>query len=239
MITLVHEDIFIYIDKLEEITDTLSGASDFSLTNDATGSIVDYGLLYITVNSGSYEALTLSSDLNSVDIIQPLTEGDSMVLDLRNKRYTLNGSVFFIDDYLMLEDDANNTLSLSFFGSGDLEVNYTRNQCVTNDNDLMFCSSLSHNDNSDIITKTNVKGQVKYLKTAKKTYTWDISVLCNDTELEKFESSSGYLRFRLVDEEGMDLGKLSNCVVASIQKSSSDGGDYTCSLSGSFEKFFN
>ena len=239
MITLVHEDIFIYIDKVESVTQSLSGASDFSLTNNSTGSIVDYGSIEINVNSGSYTGLTMSNGVDNITINKPLTAGDTMVLDLRDKHYTLNGSVFFLDDYLTLEDDANNTISLSFVGTGELEVNYTRNQCVTNDNDLMFCSSLSHNDNSDIITKTNVKGQVKYLKSAKKSYSWDISVLCNDTELEKFESSSGYLRFRLVDEEGMDLGKLSNCVVASIQKSSSDGGDYTCSLSGSFEKIFN
>lgn len=239
MLTLVHEDIYIYIEKVEEQIQTLSGASNFSLTNNSLGSIVDLGVIEISVKSGSYTSLKMSSGTKNITINKPLPSGSSLVLDLREMYYTLNGSPFFLNDYLELKDDANNTISLSFVGTGTVDVKYTRRQVIKNDNDLMFCTSLSHNDNSDIITKTNIKGETKYIKTAKKSFSWDISVLCNDTELEKFESSSGYLRFRLVDEDGVDLGKLSNCVVASVQKGSSDGGDYTCSLNGSFEKFFN
>ncbi|WP_257064278.1 hypothetical protein [Priestia megaterium] len=239
MITRVLEDIYVYIDKVQEITDTLSGASNFSLTNDSIGGIVDYGVIEIIVNSGIYDGLTISSNFNTMEISKPLAEGDSLLLDLREEFYTLNGSVFFIDDRLVLEDDVNNTISLAFSGTGDLQVNYTRRQIITNNDDLYFCTGFDMTDNSEIIKSVNIKAQTKIRKTAKKDYQWSINGLCNDQELQKFQSDSGLFRLRLIDEEGVEMQKLANCSIASFQQGASDGGDYTYSLNGSFEKIFN
>jgi hypothetical protein len=238
MITLVHEDIYVYIDKIEEKMNTLSGINTFDFSNDSTDSIVDPGVVEIIAKSGSYESLSMYAGFNTITINKPLSEGDIMVLNLRDRFYTLNGVPFLLDGALQMENDTNHTLSLSFVGSGGLDVTYRRNQVFENDMDLFFCTGLDVSQNNEIIKSVNIKAETKVRKTAKKDYQWSINGLWNDTELQKFESSSGLFRLRLVDEDGLGLEKLANCVIASFQKGSSDSGDYNYALNGSFDKIF-
>lgn len=238
MLTLVHEDIYVYIDKIQEQLQTVTGTSAVNLSNDARGSVVDQGVIEITINSGSYTAIQIGSGFNSIKINKPLSEGDIILLDLRDRYYTHNDVPFFLETMLDMRDDTNHTINVAFTGTGAFEINYRRNLPVMNNNDLFFCTGLDVSENSEIAKRTNIKAQTKLRKTAKKDYTWSINGLWNDTELNKFESDSGMLRLRLVDESGMELEKLSNCVISSFQKSSSDSGDLTYSLNGSLEKIF-
>ena len=238
MITLIHEDIYVYVDKIEENIQTLSGANNFALTNNSTQSIVDKGLVEIVVNSGSYTGLTLSDGTNTLTITKPLPTGSLIEIDLRNNSYKVDGSLFLFDTVLELKDDFNNALNLVITGTGTATVKYKRNLVVVNNNDLYFCTGLDVSQENDVVYKTNIKGEIKLRKGEKKTFKFGINGLWNETELDKFESGSGMFRLRLVDEDGVELEKLVNCVIASFQKGSSDGGDYTYSLNGSCEKIF-
>ncbi|MEC3606307.1 hypothetical protein P9126_04740 [Bacillus glycinifermentans] len=239
MLTLVHEDIYVYIDKIEEQIQSFSGTSEFVLSNIAYKSIVDQGVIEINATSGSYTSLSLSDGTETLSINQPLSAGDKVVVDLRERFYTLNGAPFLLDGFLELEDDKENTLTLSLTGAGTTEVKYKRNQVVENQMDLYFCTGIDISDNREIVKRTNVKGETKIYKTAKKEYQWSINGLWNDTEIQKFNSSSGLFRLRLVDEDGVEMEKLANCVISSFQKNSSDSGDYTYTLNGNCEKIFD
>ena len=238
MITLVHEDIYVYIDKIEEQTQSVSGTTAISLNNNATDSVVDPGVIKITITSGSYTGVTVSNGTDTLTINKPLATNDVLVLDLRNRRYTLNGTPLFCDAVLDLKDDTFNIINISFTGTGNANIEYTRNQVVLNNSDLYFCTGLNVNQNEEILKTTNIKGKTRNRKTAKKEFTWGISGLWNKTELSKFESSTSLFRLRLVDEEGTELETLANCMISSFQKSSSEGNDFTYSLDGTCEAIF-
>ena len=238
MLTLVHEDIYLYVDRLEEQKQTINSTTNATLINDSRQSVVDHGVITITVTSGSYTGVTVSSETDTLSIYKPLATNDVLVLDLRSRRYTLNDVPFFCDTVLDLKDDTNNTISISFTGTGNANVDYTRNQVVLSNNDLYFCTGLNVNQNGEVVKATDIKGKTRTRKTAKKEFTWSISGLWNETELQKFESSTDLFRFRLVDEDGVDLDKLANCVISSVQKSSSENNDFTYSLDGVCEAIF-
>ena len=238
MLTLVHEDIYLYIDRLEEQKQIINSTTNATLINDSRQSVVDPGVITITVTSGSYTGVTVSSETDTLSIYKPLATNDVLVLDLRNRRYTLNGTPLFCDAVLDLKDDTFNIINISFTGTGNANIEYTRNQVVLNNSDLYFCTGLNVNQNEEILKTTNIKGKTRNRKTAKKEFTWGISGLWNETELKKFESSTGLFRFRLVDEEGTELETLANCMISSFQKSSSEDNDFTYSLDGTCEAIF-
>lgn len=238
MLTLVHEDIYVYIDKIEEIIKSKTGANTFAFSNDSKRQIADPGIFYIEIKEGEYNSLSIEGKYNTVTLTKPLPKGTIILLDFRNSHFKVNGEIVFLDDVFRVQDDDYQEVALHLSGQGEAKVKYFYLSAVENDSDLFFCTSLDVTEAVDIIKGTNVKNQTKLLKTAKKDYTWSINGLWNRDEIGKFASGTKFLRLRFIDEEQNHLETLSNCFVSNVQRGSSEDADYAYSISGTCEGIF-
>lgn len=240
MITLVHEDIYLYIDpvQLDLLTLNNDNANPMTLYNDATEQVVDNGILTIEGVSGSVTGFTINDETKTIPVSVSIGVGDVVVMNFRERYYTKNGVPFLLNNYVEFEDNVVNALILSFSGTGSTEVKYEYYRPFLNNDDLFYCTSFDLNETISTIEKNNIKNQTKNIKNGKKSYTVSINGLWNETEVEKFESESGYFRLRLIDEEGFELDKISNFVINQIQKSSSELSDLTYNISGVCDKVF-
>lgn len=234
MITLVHEDIYVYVDPIKEKQWTLKG-NDIDFSNYSNNQIVDPGVFNITVTSGSYDSLVITTRYNSLTLSMPLPEGSELVLDFTNKHFILDGSQIFLDNLIELKDDDYSNINLSFTGTGEKETTYSYFAAEENFDDVYFVESIDVTESTPSTKRTNVKGSTKLIPNAKKDYSFSINGLWNAVELSKFPE---LFRLRLTDEEGTLLETLSHCRIDDKKKSSSSGGDYTYSISGVCEKIF-
>ena len=231
-ITLMHEDIYVYIDKVRENRQLVTGNTLMTITNDATGMVADYGKMIFTVISGNYTKITLSCNGRQLNVYEYITTNNTVEIDLRNKCGKLNGRHFLLDNYITLFDDAINTIKVTLTGSGTINCEYIHNAVINNNNDLYYCQSLNVGKTKEIHSKTNVKGRKILLKTDKKSFNWSINGLWNSEEIDKFNSDTGMICIRVIDIDGNVLDNLANCLITSVSKDSSEGGDYTYAISG-------
>lgn len=232
--TLVHEDIYAYIDPIKDKVE--SGKGTFiEFVNDARESVVDNGVFNITITSGSFSKLVLNDGYKDIEIIGNFSLNSFWVLDFRNMHFTKDGSLFFIEDVFDLKDNEYNVLTLEFTGTGEAEVDYMFRGLEESSSDLMYLESLSIDSSLERQKKILLTGQEKILNSEKKVHSFSINGLWNQQEIAKFTDN---FRIRLVDEEGTKLETLANCYKNSVGKSSSSNGDLTYAISGSCEKIF-
>lgn len=232
--TLVHEDIYAYIDPITETEDKKAGNS-VSFINDAREGIADNGRFYITVISGSLTKIDISDGYKTLNINQSLSLGDSLLLDFNNMVFKKNEILFFLDDFIELNDNEYHVINVNITGTGTFETTYTFMKIEQNFEDVMYLEGISVETSIDRPKKTLLSGKEKTLKGEKKVHSFSINGLWNQDEISKFTS---IFRMRLVDEEGTKLNTLANCRINSNGKSSSSGGDLTFSISGSCEEIF-
>lgn len=241
-ITLKHEDIYVYIYKIQSATQTITGstASSISLTNNATNMIADYGELTISVTSGTLTGFILTANSKTISKTVSVTSGQNIKIDLRNKMiyHSANGVTLLGSYDDILNDNASNTITLTCNGTCTKNISYVRNQVTTNNNDLYYCEGLDYSTDSEINSTKDVKGKIKFSKSEKKSHNWSINGLWNNVEFEKFNSPTGRISLKLVDIDLNVLNILANCNITSSSKSSSDDGDYTYSLSGNCEEIY-
>jgi hypothetical protein len=235
MSTLVHEDIYVYVDPIEENSITKTGSS-IKFVNDSTNKVSDLGVFDITITSGSFSNLTITTPLGTLNTGIPFALNDHIVLDFRELHFTKNGTLIFLEDAIELGNNDISDIDLSFVGTGSATVKYSHTKVIPSNVDLYFCESLDYGEAISRLSKVNIKNETKVLKGEKKDYSFGINGLWNDGELNKF---SPEFNLRLVDEEGKKIDILSGCRIDSSNKSSSSGGgDFSYSLSGIFKKIF-
>ena len=236
-ITLMHEDIYIYIDSINNYPQYVEGTGTLSIANDSTGIKADYGKMDITVISGTMNGLLLSCNGKEISFDCSLTAGGTMMISLEDNYYTVNGVKKLSGDRIELSDNKINSMKLTITGDAKIQVEYFHNRSVNNSGDLMFCESFSVKSDFDRTEYVNIHGQKRYSVNEKRTHTWDINGIWNSEEFEKF--NAGSFSIRLVDIDGGLLELLTDCKVKSINKSSSDMSDYVYQISGTCEEIFN
>lgn len=245
-LTLYHEDIYIYIDPVTEVTDTqtannsfdfdttlqvvdLGGSTDLTPTEQAA----DLGIFEIEIKAGSYKKVVISAGNKSSTFNIDLIIGDKLILDYRNLHFSKGNQLLFTDDIPVIYDNAQGNITIELTGSGVATVSRTYEYAQTNNLDLMFVESLSVDTSIERAKKVFLNNQEKTLKGEKKSHSFSINGLWSQDEISKFTDK---FRLRLVDEGGNKLETLSNCRVNSDGKSSSSNGDLTFAISGSCEK---
>ena len=235
-VTLVHEDIYVYVDPVQEITDTKTAANDFTFTNDAIEQTADIGVFELTVMSGNYSNVVITIGNKTSTINVALAAGEKMVLDFRNRHFMKGGSMYFVDnDIGNLNDNDIGDISIALTGTGSVEITRRYEKAQLNNNDIWFLESVSVDTSYERPKKIIYNGQEKNLKGEKKVHSFSINGLWSQDELRKFANK---FRMRLVTEDGVKLETLANCAIGSISKNSSSGGDFTYAISGSCEQIF-
>lgn len=231
--TLVHEDVFVYVDPITEISDSKTAANAFTFANNALNEMADLGIFTLTVNSGSYSKVVITAGNKSSTFNVPLAAGEKMTLDFRNLHFSKGSAMYFADDIPSLVDNSNSNITVTLTGTGSATIIRKYLKAQTNNNDIWFVESLSVDTSIEQTKKTLYNGQEKTLKSEKKVHSFSINGIWSETEVSKFTEK---FRLRLVDEDARKLDTLLNCTKSSIGKSSSSGGDLTYSISGSCEK---
>lgn len=234
--TLMHEDIYVYIDPIDLISDIKTGSS-FTFNNSCLNDIGNFGSLTITVDSGSFTELSIDIGYDNLTVTESITAGDILIIDFNNKKFMLNGTMIFVDKILDIKDDSTTNINVTLTGSGSATAEYSYLAAVNNENDLLYCESLEMAQGYEVIRKLDVQGNIKIKKVAKSEQTWSINGLWNKFELDKFNSSEMF-RLRFIDEEGSEVEILANCVISNINKTSSTTSDYTYTVSGVCQKAF-
>lgn len=235
MITLLHEDIYVYIDPITEATESETAANSFSFDNDAVEQVADLGIFEIEVLSGSYSKVVITSGDKSSTITKALAIGDKLILDFRNIHFSEGGEMIFVDDIPVLDSNTSSSISIALTGTGSAKVTRKYFKAQVNNNDIWFLESVSVDTSYERPKKILLSGQEKTLKGEKKVHSFSINGIWSQDEISKF---TNVFRMRLVDEEGNKLETLANCVINSSGKSSSSGGDLTYAISGSCEQIF-
>lgn len=238
-ITLVHEDIYVYVDKISLKNETKTGTTTCTLTNNTKGMVADGGVIEISIDSGSYTSTKLTCNGRTITINKKLIVGSTLIIDLNKFIGRLGNDIVLLNNYITLKDNStSNDITVTLTGSGSFTCSYNRNQVVKNNNDLYFCENIDISTGYDHVITTNVQGKNKLIKTAKKNHSWSINGLWNGDELKKFVSDSKEFCLRIVDIDNNVLETVSNCTISSIGKSSSSDSDYTYSISGSCLEIF-
>lgn len=237
-ITLMHEDIYIYIDEISNLTQHVGGSGTLTIVNDATGMKAHGGEMEITATSGSATAISLSCNGNTLTINRTVDTGQTLFLSLEKNYHTLNGTRYLNAERLNFTDNAVNQITVTVTGDANVEIDYTSNRVVYNNDSLTFCDSISYNSDFQRSSFVNVKGVTRFAGSEKRTYSWDINGLWNSEEFGKFDSGTGSFSIRLIDIDGGLLEILANCTINSIKKSSSDSSDYTYQISGNCLEIF-
>lgn len=233
--TLIHEDIYVYVDPIIEITDAKTAASSFTFVNDAIEQIADLGTFEIEILSGSYTRVVITVGDKKSTFNTTLTVGNKMNINFRDLHFIKGSTLVFTDDIPVLADNTTNNITIALTGTGSAKITRKYNKAQVNNNDIWFLESFSIDTSIEQAKKTLLTGQEKILKSEKKVHSFSINGLWSQEEISKF---TNLFRLRLVDEDGVKLETLTNCVINSTGKSSSSGGDLTYTISGSCEKIF-
>ena len=231
--TLVHEDIYAYVDPVDEYNIIKTG-SHLEFLNDSRNEVVDQGEFIIICKSGHITKIVINDGYKDIEIPIDLNIGEGIKLDFRNNHFIKSDKLFFLDDIISLKDNKENVISIMTEG-GDAEVSYKYKKATETSNDLMFFEGVNVDETRESIKKTLMNGTEKFIESAKKTYSFSINGIWNQDEISKFVD---VFRLRLVDEEGNALETLAHCVVESKGRSSSSGGDLTYTISGSCQKIY-
>jgi hypothetical protein len=234
-LTLVHEDICVYLDY--QVTQSLKrSGKNITFVNDSIDGIANLGSFHIKVTEGVVDSFNITLDDQLLFFNVPLIPNDIVELDLDRKIYKKNGSMIFTDTYLSLEDNSYKNLVVNFTGTGIAEVTYSYNYYEQREDELIFVDSLSYDRSIEYSQRTNVKNKKNFIGKGKDTYSFSVSLLWNE---EQAELISDNFRLRFLDEEGNHLDTLAGCRITSERKgSSSNGGDFTYEISGSCEKIY-
>lgn len=227
--TLVHEDIYVFIDKVENYLQTKNG-KEVTVTNNTKDTYADIGIARVTFTSGDATQVKVACNGRTITIKGSFAVNTYIDIDFRKKLYKYNGQVGLLDNYIELVEGTNN--SIVFTSTITMKVEYIYLAPSVNNMDLMFCTSVDVTTNLESLSFKDLRGKTINYKTDTKTHQWSINVIWNDEEEGKFLAPTGLLRIRLIDLDGRSLETLCNCLINSIQKSSSDSGDYTLSISG-------
>lgn len=231
--TLVHEDIYAYVDPIDEYISVKTG-STMDFVNDSRNGVVDQGEFIVTCKSGEVTKLVINDGNKNVEFVIGLKIGEKAKLDFRNNHFSKAGELFFSNDIIDLQDDKENIITVTLEG-GEAEVEYTYEKATEVFTDITFLESINVDETKETIKKTLANGKEKFIKSTKKTYSFSINGIWNRDEIGKFIDA---FRLRLVDENGNPLETLAYCVVDSKGRSSSSGGDLTYTVSGSCQKIY-
>lgn len=236
MLTLVHEDIYVYVDPIIEVTETIKDVIGSCLfTNEATEQIADLGIFEINFSSGNFTQLVITVGNKIATFNETFSTGNKVVLNFRDLVFTKDGALIFCDDIPTLTDNSEEEILVNLTGTGYVQITRTYKQARQSDNDVWFVESLSVDTNIEHLKKTLISGKEKTINSEKKVHSFSINGLWSQEEVSKF---TDLFRIWLVDEEGVRLETLANCRVDSINRTSSSGGDLTYAISGSCEKIF-
>lgn len=236
MLTLMHEDIYVYVDPIIPVSETKTATNTFTFANDAVEQVSDIGIFTINVSSGDYTKVVVKVGDKTTTINVPLTAGETFVANFRDLYFSKDDSIYFpTDDIVELKDNSKEDIVITLTGSGSATVERMYNKAQINDNDVWFVDSISVDHSFEQTKKVLYDGSEKNVRNEKKTYSFSINGLWSQKEIDKF---TDLFRVRLVDEEGTKLETLANCTVNSLNYSSSSGGDFTYAISGSCEKIF-
>jgi hypothetical protein len=233
--TLVHEDIYVYVDPIINITENMTAANSFSFSNDATEQVSDLGIFTIDIISGSYTQAVITAGNKSATFATTMATGNQLVLNFRDMSFKKGTTLIFADDIPILADNAVNTITITLTGTGSAKVTRDYEKVQVNNNDILFLEGISVDTSFERAKKILLTGQEKVLKSEKKVHSFSINGIWNRVEVSKFTDK---FRLRLVDIDGSKLETLANCYKSSIGTSSSSNGDLTFTISGSCEKIF-
>jgi hypothetical protein len=235
MITLVHEDICVYLDYM--ISQSLKKTGkNLTFINDSIEGIANLGTFEIEVTQGSFARFTITIDTQVMTFNVPLVVGDKLSVNLDNNIFKKNGSLIFTDSVLTLEDDSYVTIKVDFVGDGIAAATYFYKYYEKRTDDLMFVDSLSYDRSVEYASRAKINNKKKRVSKGKDTYSFSISLIWNEDQAELIGDE---FRLRLIDEEGKPIETMAGCVITSERKgSSSNGGDFTYEISGSFEKIY-
>src|SRR5690625_3009156 len=138
MLTLMHEDIYVYIDEIKWSNDAKEG-KEIEFIHDKSVSN-RLGVLDIEIAEGEFDSLTVSTDVGSATLSKEMKSGDEIILDFYNASFRLNSQVIFMNSLLEV-DKSEQPITLSFTGEGNAVVFYRQLFAPRNDNDLLFCRS--------------------------------------------------------------------------------------------------
>jgi hypothetical protein len=229
-ITLVHEDIYVYIDPIVLSKQNGQG-KEVTFTNDNRYGANSLGRLRIKAN-GRIDSITLNIGGREFIIKKSLSNGQIMTLDFDNNHFKRGDEIFFLNEKLLAKENSFFTISSLVSGQGDGVFEYEYRKPQRNDCDLLFCESIDVDHGPEVSTKTNIHGINSYRDLGTRGYTWGISGIWNQEEIKKFSSPTGMFRLRLVDEDGRNLEVLMNCTINNKSKSSGEGGDYAYTIGG-------
>jgi len=236
MLTLMHEDIYVYVDPIIPVSEAKTATDTFTFANDAVEQVSDIGIFTINVSSGNYTKVVVKVGDKTTTINVPLAAGETFVANFRDLYFSKDNSIYFpTDDIVELKDNSKEDIVITLTGSGSATVERMYNKVQINDNDVWFVDSISVDHSFEQTKKVLYDGSEKNVRNEKKTYSFSINGLWSQKEIDKF---TDLFRVRLVDEEGTKLETLANCTVNSLNYSSSSGGDFTYAISGSCEKIF-
>ncbi|AGY48731.1 hypothetical protein Staley_48 [Bacillus phage Staley] len=235
MLTLVHEDICVYLDYM--ISQSLQKTGkNLSFINDSIEGIANLGRFEIEVVQGSFARFTIKIETQTITFNTPLVVGDKLSIDLDKNIFKKNGSMIFTDAILTLEDNSYVNVNVDFVGDGTASVTYFYKYYEKRTDDLMFVDSLSYDKSIEYSSRTNIRNEKKIVGNKKETFSFSLSLIWNEDQAELIDDE---FRLRLIDEEGFPIETMAGCVITSERKgSSSNGGDFTYEISGSFEKIY-
>lgn len=205
--TLVHEDIYLYVDPITEISDVKTAANSFTFINNAISEIADLGTFDIEIVSGSYTKVVINSGNKTATFNVQLTTGNKLTLNFRDFYFAKGTTLVFSDDIPVLADNANSNITITLTGTGSAKVTRKYNKAQTNNNDVWFLDSFSVDTSVERVKKTLLSGKEKNIKGEKKVHSFSINGLWNQVEISKF---TNLFRIRLVDENGVKLETLAN-----------------------------
>jgi hypothetical protein len=234
-LTLVHEDIYVYVDPIAETSENKTAANSFSFSNDSTEQVAELGVFTIDILSGSYTKLTIAAGGKTATFNTAMATGNKLVLDFRNMNFKKGSTLLFADDIPVVTDNATTTITVTLTGTGSAKVTRVYEKATTNNNDIWFVEGVSVDTSFERPKKTFLSGEEKVLKGEKKVHSFSINGIWNRAEVSKFTDK---FRLRLVDIDGSKLETLASCRKESVAKSSSSNGDLTFTISGSCEKIF-
>ncbi|AKA61475.1 hypothetical protein CPT_Stahl47 [Bacillus phage Stahl] len=235
MLTLVHEDICVYLDYM--ISQSLQKTGkNLSFINDSIEGIANLGRFEIEVVQGSFARFTIKIETQTITFNTPLVVGDKLSIDLDKNIFKKNGSMIFTDAILTLEDNSYVNINVDFVGDGTAAVTYFYKYYEKRTDDLMFVDSLSYDKSIEYSSRTNIRNEKKIVGNKKETFSFSLSLIWNEDQAELIDDE---FRLRLIDEEGFPIETMAGCIITSERKgSSSNGGDFTYEISGSFEKIY-
>jgi|SRR5690625_1448100 len=229
MLTLMHEDIYVYIDEIKWSNDAKEG-KEIEFIHDKSVSN-RLGVLDIEIAEGEFDSLTVSTDVGSATLSKEMKSGDEIILDFYNASFRLNSQVIFMNSLLEV-DKSEQPITLSFTGEGNAVVFYRQLFAPRNDNDLLFCESLNITTAHVISNRVDIKGNVTNRYAHLESHDWSLGGMWNSDEIQKFHTETGLFNLRFIDEMGNELYTLKRCIINNYGRESSESSDFNFSVSG-------